>query len=164
MLRIDPAESKAYADGRVIDLQSGHVVLSIGHDDKLGIDSLEVTLGTMVVQGEDPVLDGIELRNVRVSLYAPQEVPVEWTSSGDAGFASLTADLALDWDIVGPNGQTAGLARQRLEDVEMEVDVFTTADGTLTATLHGGRPGVVWDWAGLADIEDLRFDVRARRE
>src|SRR5262245_9348640 len=57
MLTIDPAESKAYADGRVIDLESGHVVLSIGHDDKLGIDSLEVTLGTMVVAGEDPLIE-----------------------------------------------------------------------------------------------------------
>jgi hypothetical protein len=124
-------ESKAYADGRVIELVSGHVVLSIGHDDKLGVDSLEVSLGTMVVRGESELVEGIELRNVRVSLYAPQEVPVEWTATGEAGFATMTADLALD--------------------------------GTLTATLHGGRPGVIWDWAGLADISDIRFDVRARR-
>lgn len=117
-LVVDVDASKAYADGRVFDLQSGHVVLSMGHDDKLGVDSLEVTLGTMLVEGESPYLDGVELRNVKVSLYAPQEVPVEWTATGEAGFAHMTVDLALDWDLVGPSGEASGLARQRLEDVE----------------------------------------------
>src|SRR5690349_18215480 len=60
-LTIDIEASRAYADGRPMDLESGSVVLSIGHHDKLGIDSLDVRLGTMVVQGEDPALDGIEL-------------------------------------------------------------------------------------------------------
>jgi hypothetical protein len=160
-LMIDTANSKAYADGRVVALESGSIVLSMGHHEKLGIDSLDVQLGTMIVAGESPYLDGIELRNVRVSLYAPQEVEVTWTASGEAGFAHLVADLALDWDIVASNGQQAGLARQRLKDVEIELDVFSSMDGSLTAMIHGSRPGVIWDWAGLADIRDIRFDVRA---
>jgi hypothetical protein len=117
----------------------------------------------MRVTGQSTVLNQYELRHARVSLAEPAVAPVEWSSRGDAGFASLQVNLRLDWSVVAPNGTEVQLATQHIDAVDVELDIYTAADGTLHAVLAGAKPGTFWTWAGVASMGDLQFDLRAER-
>jgi hypothetical protein len=156
------ADSMAYLDGRNLPLLAGELEISaVGGT--IEIDALRIDLDDMIVLGEDPHLDGLGLRDVHVTLAEPVAAVVEWSLEGDAGFASLQVDLLLDWTLVTPSGATLELATQRLTAVDVELDVYAAADGRLVAALHGGKQGVVWEWAGLVELRDLSFDLRATR-
>ena len=157
--------STVFLHDRELPIVSGEVQLGAYYHDGnvLELDALDVAFDTMQVSGQAPGLDGYELRHARVSLAHPVVVPVEWTVNGDAGFANLQVELLLDWSVVGPTGVEVKLATQHLEDVEIELDVYTAADGRLTAVLSGAKPGTFWTWAGIASMGDLHFDLRARR-
>lgn len=157
---LEPTACQGQLDTRPLDLRGGEMKLE-AIDDVIELDSVQVDVGEVRVGGEDPRLDGLALRDVRVRLPQPIVAKAEWSASGDAGFASFTTDLLLDWSLVTPNGQIVPLATQRLIDVEVELDVFTAADGEVTAFLYGGKRGPVWSWAGLVELDDLTFDLRA---
>jgi hypothetical protein len=157
--------SKVLVQGRELPMLSGSIRLGAYYyeGNVVELDGLDVAFDTMRVTGPPPGLAGYELRHARVSLAHPVVAPVEWTPHGDAGFASLKVELLLDWSAVGPTGIEVQLATQHIKDVEIELDVFVTTDGTLTAVLNGTKPGTFWTWAGVASMGDLDFDLRAER-
>jgi hypothetical protein len=156
-----PDSCSAHLDGRSLPLQGGDITLMIARDGRVELDGVRVELQDIRVTGEDPRLDGLVLTDVRVTLSQPAVAPVEWTVHGDAGYATLVVDLDLDWTLVTPQGHLATLATQHLQDVTVDLDLFTGPDGRVIAVLHGGKLGVVWSWAGLVELRDLYFDVRA---
>jgi hypothetical protein len=115
------------------------------------------------VIGEDPHLDGLMLTDVRVRLAQPVVITPEWSAGGDAGFGSFGAELLLDWNLLTKDGQKIPLATQHLYDVSVVIDVFTDTDGRVSALLDGGKQGLVWSWAGLVELDDLHFDIRAAK-
>jgi hypothetical protein len=162
-LTVQLAGSFVRAEGREMPIQSGQVQMAAYENNQLELDGLDLAFGTILVTDEHPSLEGLELRHVRTSLAQPVVTTIEWTACGDAGFATLRADLLLDWSTVAPNGTEIELATQRIEDVEIELDIYSAMDGTLTAVLSGQKRGVIWSWAGLAEVADLDFDLRATR-
>lgn len=160
-LQVATDASMARVDGRELAIQAGEVQLELAPDGEVQLASLQVDFGDVTVSGEDPVLEGLQLTDVRISLIWPKFGDVEWTQAGDAGFTSLEVDLMLDWALVTKTGTVVPLGGQRISDVQIELSFFTAENGTLTATLYGFKPGVVWQWAGLAEMANLEFDVRA---
>ncbi len=164
-LPLTPEGSSVVLQGHELPILSGQVKLGAYYykGNVIELDALDVAFDIMHVTGQSQAIEGYELRHVRVSLAHPVVVPVEWTPHGDAGFASLKAEMLLDWSVVGPTGIEAQLATQHIKDVEMELDIYTAADGTLTAVLSGAKPGKFWTWAAVASMSDLTFDLRAQR-
>ncbi len=162
-LTVEVAGSVVRAEGRELPIVSGQIQMAAYENNQLELDGLDLAFGTMFVTDEHPSLDGLELRHVRTSLAQPVVTTIEWTACGDAGFAALQVDLLLDWSTVAPNGTEIELATQRIEGVEIELDIYSAMDGTLTAVLSGEKRGVIWSWAGLAEVADLDFDLRATR-
>jgi hypothetical protein len=158
--------SAVHLQGEELPIESGEVKLGAYyyHGNVIELDALDVTFDTMHVKATAPGLENYEVRHARVSLARPVVAPVEWTSHGDAGFATLKVELLLDWSVVGPTGIEVQLATQHLTEVEVELDIYATADGTLTAALYGAKPGIFWSWAGVATMGDLHFDLRAQRQ
>jgi hypothetical protein len=165
-LAVQMDDSTVHVDGKPLPMLRGSVQLGAYYyqGNVVELDAVELAFDTMFVTGQTPGSDGYELRHARVTLARPVVAPVEWSQSGDAGFASLTVDLLLDWSVVAPSGDEIELATQHIDDVPLELDVYTAADGTLTVNMDGRKPGVFWSWAGLASMHDLVIDLRSTRE
>jgi hypothetical protein len=164
-LSVQMDDSTVHVDGKELPMQSGSLQVGAYYykGNVIELDALELAFDTMFVSGQASGINGYELRHARVTLAQPVVVPVEWTQQGDAGFASLEVDLLLDWSVVAADGTEIELATQHIDGVQVELDIYSAADGTLTAVLDGGKPGVFWSWAGVAAMHDLQFDLRSTR-
>jgi hypothetical protein len=149
-------------DEAELTLTGGEILLGAPRGEVLSVEGLELRFADVVIEDRMP-LDGLRLTNVVVSLPQPIDVVAEWSAAGDAAFAEAEAELQLDWSLVTWSGQIVALAPQHARGVRLTMHVFRAEDGSLVAELVGGSDGVIFNWADVATISDLRLDVRATR-
>ena len=169
-LEVAPLDSAVRVNGKKLPLTWGRTRVLATDKGGLRLDNLDVLLGDVSISAETLPPHGLELKNVRVSLAraergGAEQIPaaaIEWSTSGDAGFATLTVDLALDWSFVTSSGEVAALTTQRLDKVKLDVTVWSDPDGRLHAILTGRLDGIFWEWlSGRVQMRDLVIDLKS---
>jgi len=168
-LDVATADSTVRVNGKRLPMVWGRTRV-LATSGGLRLENLDVVLGDFEISSETLPPNGMQLRNVRVSLAkadrsSPEQVaaaPVEWSLSGDAGFATIPVDLALDWSFVTSSGEVAELATQRIDQVKIDVTVWSDRDGRLHAVLSGRLDGIFWEWlSGRVQLRDLVVDLKS---
>lgn len=160
-LELQPAACFLEVNQRALPLIRGSVDVAADLVGTLQLVAADIQLGDIVVPATTDVPVELHFTNVRISLAKPVNAQTEWSVAGDAGFAHVDADVVLDWSLVAPNGDIVPLAPQRIKGLALDLDVFDSQGGRLTATLYGEIDGPFWNWAGLLEMSDLTVDLRA---
>lgn len=104
---------------------------------------------------------GLTLTQVRFSMPEPATLNLRWFGDGTLGWASGAVTVEVHARLLRSNGLTSPLEVARLEALPVELLVSQTEAGVLALTLRVDRPGALWNWAGLLELGDLSFSLRA---
>jgi hypothetical protein len=169
-LDVTPTDSTLRVNGTRLPLTWGRTRMLATAAGELRLENLDLMLGSVEIRPSTLPPSGLSLRNVRVSLAkadrgTPEQNPsahIEWSTSGDAGFATLPVDLALDWNFVTASGDIEPLTTQRIDAVKLDVTVWSDPDGRLHAVLTGRLDGIFWEWlSGQVQMRDLIVDLKS---
>jgi hypothetical protein len=157
------SESRVAIDEAELELTGGGLTVTTPLADVLTIERLELRFRDVVIDLPETPLDGMVLTDVHVTLPEAIDVVATWSGDGDAAFADAETELLLHWSLVTRRGAVVPLAPQHLRGIDLNVNVYRQSDGGVVAELVGGSEGVIFNWADVATISDLRVDVRANR-
>jgi hypothetical protein len=167
-LFVDPALTTIEITGRytgnggsvgtaIIPLVEGSLDVRVDEQNNLVVDALEAKLADVLAQ---PTEYPLHLTHIELTLAEPVTAATCWT--GDLASASIDTEmtLLLDWALQTPEGVVAPLGTEELGPLLVTVET-TVVDGHVVAHLDVHHDGVLWDWAGILQLEDLRIDLEA---
>jgi hypothetical protein len=140
-----------------LTIEHGYVRAAIDRNDQLAIDKLELAVGPINLDGvfQKPT----QLTDVRLRLAEPVRSEPTWASADDVT-ATLSLTFDLDWSIVIDGGEPYPLATQQLKLDGAEV-VITGDGGHVDAWLGLEAAGVLWNWADIVQIIELKLSLGA---
>ncbi len=150
------AEGMAGTTRATLPVQAGRLGLR-ARGESASLEALVIVVGDVTVPL--PGLDPLVLRDVRLELGAPLEVPARFPTDDTLWISNAPAPLVLAWSLVTPSGRTVALGPQRLEGIALSLELRSLRDGRLEARLGGRATGLVWQWASVLSLSDVVFDV-----
>ncbi len=149
------AEGMPEAARATLPVQAGRLAVR-AHGGQATLDALSLVLGDVTVPL--PGLDPLVLRDVRLELAAPIDVPARFPDE-DTLWVSAQPAFVLVWSLVAPSGRTVALGPQRLVGITLSMQIQSLRNGRLEARLGGRGSGLLWQWAEVLSLSDLLLDV-----
>ncbi len=165
-LAVDPAQS-AVAVHASLDrgdrVDEADIVLLVEHGaatvtGDAGELAIDLTLAFHQVALPSDIHPGdLRLIDISVTALTPLRCQASWTS--DIAWCGGTLDVQLDWSLAEGDA-VYPLGSQPLRGLTVDAAALLTGD-TLTLQLAGDTEGLVWSWAGIAELRDLSLRVTA---
>jgi hypothetical protein len=140
-----------------VTIQGGDVTAKVDSHGALTVEKLAVALAPIDIP-EDVFMKPAQLVDVRLSLRAPTNADMQWTTDDDAT-ATLTLALDFDWAIA-VDGRTSPLGTQHLPPVMVDL-ALTGAGDHIDASISMHAAGELWNWAGLLEVTKLDLALSA---
>jgi hypothetical protein len=135
-----------------LTLPIGDLSLRLRTGERAQLEQLDVPLGDVSVSADTLPPNGLQLRDLRLSLAQPVRAEVVHAQP-DALELKAMAPLELAWSLVLADGSLYPLGRVRTEPLALDLAVVRSADGIHT-TLSAHCPGTCWSLDGIANLRD----------
>jgi hypothetical protein len=167
-VELAPAAVELNAIGRgttatvAVDVMGGEVTVRATETGELWVEGLALDLAEVTLPADLVPPEGARLTDLHVALERVAGGAAAWEADGSRVLLEGDADLVVDWTVRFADGEPHALAPIRVREVGFVLTVEQSADGSVAATLAGGRAGVLWSWAGWFELSDLALEVTAR--
>lgn len=143
-----------------LPVNRGNVWLGANEYGDLSIDGFAISFADVVAGAGVISEEGLTFTDIVVRMGDPVVCQdSQWRHDGDYCEATAKLTLSLDWSLV-IDDHIYPLGTQQLGQVAVTLDVYQKA-GKLFAELDGAADGVFWQWAGIVEFADVRFQTTA---
>jgi hypothetical protein len=139
----------------------GTVEVRAAEDGRVFMDGLSLELADVSVPADILPPDGLDVRELRVSLDHPVVAQATFSADGASASSDLPISITIDWSAeFGDEGSVYPLRSIHLEDMPLHAELALDG-GAIRAQVSAARSGRFWDWAEMFDLSDLVLEIEA---
>lgn len=140
-----------------LSIDGGSFTLWAVRGETLMLEALDIRIEDVAVPSDVFAPDGATLTHLSAHLTAPATLEVDDADGRVGAIANL--DLAAEWTLELPGGESYEMSELRLRDLPFALDIERDETGALAARLVAFRQGTFWRWADRFRLSDLVVDL-----